>query len=202
MIKESIMFGIGFPELIVILVIGLIVLGPNKLPELAKALAKGLAEFKKATQEIKKNLDVDDNFKEIKENLDGSIRELKANIADSMSGIDNPLKDLKNDINDSLSAINNPVEEKIQESNDKDAQAISNATVEDSLSEELSTASAVITDIAVSSESLSSTEPPITAESVASSDPAAGPESIAASASSSVSDAFTESSPAEDKEKA
>jgi Tat protein translocase TatB subunit len=111
------MFGIGFPELILILVIGLIVLGPNKLPELAKALAKGLAEFKKATQEIKQNLDVDDNFREIKENLGGSIKELKDNIAESMSGIDNPLKDLKNDINDSLNAINNPPEKPLEASN-------------------------------------------------------------------------------------
>jgi Tat protein translocase TatB subunit len=46
------MFGIGVPELLVILVVALIVLGPKRLPEVAKTLGKGLAEFRRATSDL------------------------------------------------------------------------------------------------------------------------------------------------------
>ncbi len=74
------MFGIGLPELIIIMVIALIVIGPSKLPELARALGKGMAEFRKATQEIKDSLDIDEEIQDIKNDL-----------VDSVSGLDKPL---------------------------------------------------------------------------------------------------------------
>lgn len=46
------MFGIGAPELILILVIGLIVFGPGKLPEMGRTLGKGLREFRKASNAL------------------------------------------------------------------------------------------------------------------------------------------------------
>jgi TatA/E family protein of Tat protein translocase len=52
------MFGsVGVPELIIIFTIALIIFGPRKLPELGKSLGRSLAEFKRASNELKNTLD-------------------------------------------------------------------------------------------------------------------------------------------------
>jgi Tat protein translocase TatB subunit len=53
------MFGIGIPELIIIFVIALIVLGPDKLPQLARQLARLIAELKKAGEDFKSQMDIE-----------------------------------------------------------------------------------------------------------------------------------------------
>lgn len=60
------MFGIGMPELILILALALILLGPKRLPEIARALGKGLAEFRRATDELK------EEFRQVEQEIEES----------------------------------------------------------------------------------------------------------------------------------
>ncbi len=63
------MFGIGMSEILLILVIALIVLGPQKLPEVARFIGKALNEIRRATNEIKASMDVDSGLKDIKKSF-------------------------------------------------------------------------------------------------------------------------------------
>ncbi len=60
------MFGIGTTELLVILFIILLVFGSKKLPELAQGLGRGIREFKKATNDIQDELDINKPLSEPK----------------------------------------------------------------------------------------------------------------------------------------
>ena len=61
------MFGIGMPEMLVILALALIVIGPKKLPDLAKSLGRTMREFKKATSEFKETIQLEGELSEVKE---------------------------------------------------------------------------------------------------------------------------------------
>ena len=77
------MFGLGMTEVIVIMAIALVVLGPNKLPGLAKALGRAMAEFKKATQEIKNSLDIDEDIRELKNNITNTVDSIDTSPTDT-----------------------------------------------------------------------------------------------------------------------
>lgn len=69
------MFGLGMGELMMILVIALLFLGPSKLPEVAASLGKAIRSFRKATSDLTDQLDVDESVKQ-------PLRELKAALRD------------------------------------------------------------------------------------------------------------------------
>jgi TatA/E family protein of Tat protein translocase len=78
------MFNIGIPELLIIVAIALIVFGPNKLPELAKAFGRAMREFKKATEEVKESFEAE--TKDLEE-LKGTLTEEKEKfLADMVEG--------------------------------------------------------------------------------------------------------------------
>jgi len=65
------MFGMGMPEILVILAVALIVIGPKKLPDLAKSLGRAINEFRKATTDLKESFIVGTEIKEVKTHLTG-----------------------------------------------------------------------------------------------------------------------------------
>ena len=71
------MFGMGMPEVLLILAIALIVIGPKKLPDLAKSLGRAMIEFKRATTELKASLEVDTDVTDIKKSFKEVDRSLK-----------------------------------------------------------------------------------------------------------------------------
>jgi TatA/E family protein of Tat protein translocase len=71
------MFGIGMPEMLVILALALIVIGPKKLPDLAKSLGRAMREFKKATSEFKETIQLESELSDVKETFSDISDEVK-----------------------------------------------------------------------------------------------------------------------------
>lgn len=72
------MFGIGLPEMIVIMAVALIVVGPDKLPDLARQLAKGVLELKKTVNQVKEGLTEEGTvINSVKEDLDKTKDDIK-----------------------------------------------------------------------------------------------------------------------------
>ena len=84
------MFGIGLPELLMILVVALLVIGPKKLPDLAKTLGKGLAEFRKATEDLKDTVYQQEPANEVKTEQTAEQRQIAK--LPSSSSIDETVK--------------------------------------------------------------------------------------------------------------
>ncbi len=93
------MFGIGMPEMILILAVALIVIGPKKLPDLAKSLGRAMGEFKKATSDLKDSMQIDSS----------DIKDVKDTFEDLKDDI-NQTADLSTKTKDRVSDKNKPAE--------------------------------------------------------------------------------------------
>jgi sec-independent protein translocase protein TatB len=82
------MFGIGSTELIVILIVALIVIGPAKLPEMAKALGKALGEFRRVSTDVKRTIDQKARTEQAKKELfpETAAAEAQAKPAEAAAG--------------------------------------------------------------------------------------------------------------------
>ena len=85
------MGSLGMQEIIVIFVLALIVFGPRKLPEIGKSLGKGLAEFKKASNELKQTWEEEVRLEKEKE----TMSQAKEAVEQAKEAVAQPFKDLK-----------------------------------------------------------------------------------------------------------
>lgn len=83
------MFGIGLPEMIVIMIVALLVVGPDKLPDLARSLAKGVNELRGAMNQLKESLNEETKvISSVKEDLRQTAGQMKSRLLadDEMGG--------------------------------------------------------------------------------------------------------------------
>lgn len=99
------MFGMGMPEILLILAIALIVIGPKKLPEIAKALGRAMGEFKRATNDLKSSINLDETI-DITHKTRYSPKDSEINKKDEKNGVDLSEVSYDNDLDES--ATENP----------------------------------------------------------------------------------------------
>ena len=125
------MFGIGLPEMIIIAVVALIFIGPDKLPGVLRSIGKGLVELKRATSDVRST--VQEEMQKIEDEIElKEVRESAQDFKNELGGVANKIdpltlskfnsEDRKEVISDSIahSEIDNPQNEMVAESKETD----------------------------------------------------------------------------------
>ena len=104
------MFGIGLPEMILILALALIVVGPDKLPELARSVAKGVLELKKTVSTLKEDLAEDNPFDAVKPELEEAAESIKKQLGEATpDGFTGIVKDLEEGLQEVIDTDGNVI---------------------------------------------------------------------------------------------
>ena len=96
------MGSIGTQEIIIIFIIALIVFGPRKLPELGKSLGKGLAEFKKASHELRRTWEDEVKIDKEKNALSSAVSESAGSLTEIVNDMKSNLTEIVSDIGKSV----------------------------------------------------------------------------------------------------
>jgi Tat protein translocase TatB subunit len=91
------MFGIGLPELIVIMVVALLVVGPSKLPDLARSLGKTFQEFKRMADDVKETLEEETTDVKTSSEQQAKNKEEPEKIASDMETVQGKVNSTEND---------------------------------------------------------------------------------------------------------
>ena len=107
------MFGIGLPEMIIIAVVALIFIGPDKLPGVLRSIGKGLVELKRATSDVRST--VQEEMQKIEEEIElKEVRETAQDFKNELGGVANkvdPLTLSKFNIDDQKEEISDSINE-------------------------------------------------------------------------------------------
>ncbi len=104
------MFGIGLPEFILIMALALIVVGPDKLPDLARSVAKGILDLKKTANTLKESLTEDGNLlDDIKPELDEAARSIKDQVLDVTNETWTDTESAKRSVASKLTEVTSPI---------------------------------------------------------------------------------------------
>lgn len=116
------MFGIGMNELMLLIILGLVIIGPKRLPEVARGIGKLFAEFKRATNDLRTAVSDEmqahpefNDLKEIRDEMVGNVRSLQNTARDYIEAEISDEKDIAGSLQEDLHEMAGGVERKLRE---------------------------------------------------------------------------------------